>query len=440
MAQLIINGDVSHTKNLLLDSGQEYESLLYLYNGVYYSDVQELFDTLLKEQNYEALKNYNECVFWTESHTNMVPQRTHYPMNMQIEHTSFCNARCIMCFHYYYHNQMASNMEEHIYSKCRRWLPFIRTVGLHGFGEPFLTPDLPRYLDDYHYYRVKLHTNTNLSVIPPYLHEYYSDFRFINISCDGATKEVFEGIRQNMSFDIFINNVKKLRREAPNVQLVFAVVLMRQNIHQCEQIVRLAADLGINRVMFSKIGINYVIANYEDSVDEYPETLRKNLQLAYESGQELGVEVIVPCRIEKLYESLDNKKIEEEQEKMKKIQFWKYSEKTLLDRIHNSNHTNMQLEREVPNECFLPMGRKVKGVCDWLTNNIYISATGRVGFCCSNFKYFIGDLSHEELDDIWKGINYRKLIEMFQLGKLPYFCRNCNLINKRMLPGIAEIL
>ena len=440
MAQLIIDGNVTHIKTIRLDDAQEYESLLYFYKGAYYSEIRDLFDTLLKEQNYEKLKDYNECIFWAERNTTMVTPRTHYPMNMQIEHTSFCNARCIMCFHYYYHNQMASNMEEHIYSKCRTWLPYIRAVGIHGFGEPFLAPDLPRYLDDYHYYGIKLYTNTNLSIIPPYLHEYYSDFQFINISCDGATKEVFEGIRQNISFEDFINNVKKLRKEASSVQLVFAVVLMRQNLHQCVQIIRLAADLGIDRVMFSKIGVNYVIGNYEDSVNEYPETLRKNLRLAYEIGQKLGVEVIVPCHIEELYEHIDNKKYAEEQEKMKRIPFWQYSKKALSDRINYSAHTNTQLEREVSDKCFMPTGRKIKGVCDWLTNNIYVSATGRVGFCCSNFKYFIGDLSYEELDDIWKGMNYRKLIEMFQVGELPHFCKNCNLLNKGMLLGVSEIM
>ena len=439
MAQLTIDGKVASVKNIFLDGAKNYDSLLYFYRGTYYSDIRELFNILLKEQNYEKLKDYNECLFWVESNTNLVTQRTHYPMNMQIEHTSFCNARCIMCFHYYYQNQMATNMDEHIYSKCRKWLPFVRTVGLHGFGEPFLTPGLQKYLDDYHYYGIKLYTNTNLSIIPPYLDEYYSDFQFINISCDGATKEVFEGIRQNVSFDEFIKNVKILRKEGSEVQLVFAVVLMRQNIHQCEEIVRLAATLGIDKVMFSKIGINYVIGNYEDSVDKYPETLRTNLRLAHETGRKLGIKVIVPCHIEELYENIDRKKYIEEQAILKRIPFWKYSRKVFPDGLNHTAHTNMQLEREVSYECFMPSGRKIKGICDWLTNNIYVSATGRVGFCCSNFKYFIGDLTYEELDDIWKGIHYRKIIESFRAGELPHFCRNCNLLNKEMLPGVSFV-
>lgn len=440
MAKLIINGDVSKLKKLLNDKEQSYDKIIYSYNGKCFAEVRELTDTLLNEQNYALLKDFNECLFWVENNTTMLPPRTHYPMNMQIEHTSYCNARCIMCFHYYYRNRLASNMDERVYSKCLAWLPFVRTVGLHGFGEPFLAPNLQRYLDDYHRYGVKIHTNTNLSFIPPYLHEYYTDFQFINISCDGATKEIFEGIRQNMSFDVFKNNVKLLRREAPEVQLNFAVVLMRQNLNQCAQIVYLAASLGINRVMFSKIGINYVVSNYEDSVDRYPETFRKNLRDAYEAGQKAGIDVIIPCRIEELYESINDKKLEEEQTIMSKIGFWEYFEKTLLSRIQNSGHTNIQLERKITEECFSPTGRKLEGICDWLSNDIYISASGRVGFCCSNFKYYIGDLLEEELEDVWRGENYRRMTEVFQSGELPHFCRHCNLLNKGMLSGVEEII
>ncbi len=440
MSQLIINGDVAHIKDLLRDAKQQYDDILYLYKGKYYYDVQDIFAVLLNEQNYVTLKNFNECVFWAEFYTDLVSQRTHRPMNMQIEHTSFCNARCIMCFHYYYANKMAFNMEESVFFKCQKWLPFVRLVGLHGFGEPFLSPNLSMYLDDYHYYGVKLYTNTNLSIIPPYLHEYYSDFQFINISCDGATKEVFEGIRQNMSFEKFIKNIKKVRKEAPDLQLNFSVVLMRQNLYQCEQMVRLAAELGINKVMFSKVGINYVIANYEDSVDEYPKTLRNNLKVAYETGLKLGVEVLVPCSIKELYEDIDKNKLDDEQDKIEKIPFWNRSEQEVLCNVHGSDCTNLQLEREISNECFCPTSRMVKGICDWITNNIYISATGRVGFCCSNFKYFIGDLNYESLDEIWNGDNYRRLTEVFKTGKLPFFCRNCNLLEKRMLPGITEII
>lgn len=77
--------------------------------------------------------------------------------------------------------------------------------------------------------------------------------------------------------------------------------------------------------------------------------------------------------------------------------------------------------------------------CKFLIDNIYISATGRVGFCCSNFKYYIGDLSKESLDDIWNSNHYRKMIQAFQSGRLPHFCRNCNLLEQRMLKRVEEI-
>lgn len=107
--------------------------------------------------------------------------------------------------------------------------------------------------------------------------------------------------------------------------------------------------------------------------------------------------------------------------------------------MKGDNNSNVQLQNPLSPKCFELTDRRIRGVFDWLTDNIYISATGRGGFCCSNFKYYIGDLIKESLDDIWNSNHYLKMIQAFQSGRLLHFCRNCNILEKRMLKRAEEI-
>lgn len=70
-------------------------------------------------------------------------------------------------------------MQEHVFEKIREWLPFVRLVGLHRFGEPFLAKNLDFYLSEYHKYGVELYTNTNLSFIPDEVEDYYDDLNLL---------------------------------------------------------------------------------------------------------------------------------------------------------------------------------------------------------------------------------------------------------------------
>ncbi|MBI3885520.1 MAG: SPASM domain-containing protein [Opitutae bacterium] len=75
----------------------------------------------------------------------------------------------------------------------------------------------------------------------------------VNISIDGATAATFEAIRHHANFDVVVRNARHLvarRRElgAPTPRLQIAMVLMRENLHELPDLVRLAADLGADSV------------------------------------------------------------------------------------------------------------------------------------------------------------------------------------------------
>jgi MoaA/NifB/PqqE/SkfB family radical SAM enzyme len=77
---------------------------------------------------------------------------------------------------------------------------------------------------------------------------------WICVSIDGATKEEYERIRRGSSFEKVCENlagVAKLRaNETPMIMINF--VMMSENLHQLEHIVRLAAQLGVDQVNFKQ--------------------------------------------------------------------------------------------------------------------------------------------------------------------------------------------
>lgn len=113
--------------------------------------------------------------------------------------------------------------------------------------------------------------------------------------------------------------------------------------------------------------------------------------------------------------------LEKEQAILRDMLFWKYNADEIVTRMKGDNNSNVQLQNALSKKYFELTDRRTRGVCDWLTDNIYISATRWVGFLCSNFKYYICDLSKESLDDIWNSNHYRKMIQALQSRRLPIF-------------------
>ena len=75
------------------------------------NNLKERQQKYLSEKDYEAVKQINDILL----ELNYSEKREYldsYPLNLQIEHTNFCNARCIMCSHCFTKNHGASYLSE----------------------------------------------------------------------------------------------------------------------------------------------------------------------------------------------------------------------------------------------------------------------------------------------------------------------------------------
>lgn len=138
------------------------------------------------------------------------------PTQLNIEVTSVCNARCIMCPR---ENMTRKQevMEWSIFEKIVREAKAlgIRDFALNGYGEIFTAKkDYQRFINFIcdQIKKPKIIINTNAFLMDKDVSQFLIDKKVALINCDvdGSSKETFESIRRNLKFDQVVNNIMQL--------------------------------------------------------------------------------------------------------------------------------------------------------------------------------------------------------------------------------------
>jgi SynChlorMet cassette radical SAM/SPASM protein ScmF len=78
----------------------------------------------------------------------------------------------------------------------------------------------------------------------------YSPNAFVSVSLDGSTAEVHDKIRGvSGAFDRSVQGIKNLLANGIDTQIIFSI--MRENVHQYEEIIKVAEDLGVPSLKFN---------------------------------------------------------------------------------------------------------------------------------------------------------------------------------------------
>lgn len=159
----------------------------------------------------------------------------------------------------------------------REELKAARRVSLYGLGEPFLHPrffDFARMCKEL---GVEVMTSTHGMSLTPEVREKVVELALheVNISMDGTDKKIFEETRVNAIFETVVENVTALSElkkqrgvELPAINL--NMTIMRKNLHQVPDFLRLAKQVGAQSVTFSSIVI-YKEADADSNVLDTPE-------------------------------------------------------------------------------------------------------------------------------------------------------------------------
>jgi len=387
------------------------------------SDIRTLQDILIKDKNYSESKIYNEFLIFV-TREKQLPKWMFYPMIIQLEHTNRCNARCIMCGHANIEKSKCFDMNLDVFKKIKKFLPFCRHVGLHGYGEPFLARNLIKFFDVYKMYGVRLYVNSNLSYLPDEYFSYIADmFDEINISMDGFTEETYEYIRSGLQYSVIIKNIEKIRKYCPSVRLNLHVTLMRQNILESVEAIKFAIKYRFKKVVFNEMIALDANNNEKDMLINYPAITSRQLKWARDKAISLGVDIFYPIELIVDYNEDNCKRQENEIIELNKMEFSKKREVEILEKGFLFNRQLLNVEDVNASGIFC------KGICDVFQEQFYIDADGKMAVCCVDGYHFIGNvLDIENIEDYWNNDQIRLLTECFRRNELPAICKRCNYI------------
>lgn len=346
------------------------------------------------------------------------------PIHLQIEHTTFCNARCIMCDHAIALNRGSRHLTPELLLRLEPLLPFAEEVVLHGNGEPLLNPHLPEILDIYRRCNLRVSLNTNLSVLDKGIAATLGELcDTLHVSCDGCTKNVYEGIRRGLDFGRFLSNLRLLNTIAPHMRKTLEVVVMRQNVLTLPNLVEFAAVWGFDTVKFNPLGANGAIGNEDDAPGSFPRVARALCERAQRKAEQLGITVLFP--------SLGEGEVAGEREISSFAETVRFPDEALFETLRTDNPTFTNIIARAPmttGELTDSTETPIEGICEYPFGKTYIDLEGNVSVCCELSRRPLGRISDQtSFSAIWNGKRYQALRRSYYGKSLPTVCQGCGL-------------
>ncbi len=196
-----------------------------------------------------------------------------------IEPTNACNLKCRLCPTWQYMKREKGFMKlENFKNIIDDNKNIFKRVSMIFAGEPLLNKDLfkmVKYAED-KAIGVLLSTNTTLFDGNKIEELFDSGLSYLIVCLDGATKKTHEQYRQGSNFEQIKKSIKKIcqakkerKAKKPYIDLQFLV--MKQNEHEIESIIKLAQSLGVDRLTLKTLSLGSFV------------DLDKKIQLAKEN-------------------------------------------------------------------------------------------------------------------------------------------------------------
>lgn len=326
------------------------------------------------------------------------------PTYVQIEPVGQCNLRCKMCPINFREDKplvgSTKTMQFELFTRLVDQFTNMKTLHLQGLGEPMLHL---RFFDMVTYAvnkGVRVTTNTNLTMLNKKRAALCvtSGLDTLHFSIDGTNAETYEKIRLNARFDKVIANLENLveakkQLNSPFPRLHMVMVIMRQNLAELPDLVRLAAHYGAEEVFAQQLSHDFDnpafdkrflplhdYVNEQSLLYEEPQRIEHYFGQARELARELGIRLRIPRTQPRSY----------------------------------------------------PPGTSGRDRCNWPWTSAYISFQGYAMPCCmaaSPEQIHLGLISGDNLEEIWNGEAYQRFREQLASNQPPEICRFCSIYN-----------
>lgn len=306
-----------------------------------------------------------------------------YPSYLEVEVTTRCNLKCLICEHTYW-REPSRDMTFEQFKRIIDQFPGLKWIGLTGIGESFLNKDFMKMVG---YVKDK-----NIFV------ELFDTFYFIDektakeliemgvdkmfISLDAATKETYEKIRVGSNFERVLGNLKrffeiKQETKAYFPQIAFHYIVNTLNLKEIPQYIELVHSLAPREKV--TVQLTRMLHQYKEVENLFVEIPGETMRLAEEKAKQFGIKLV-----------------------------W-----------------NADVAEAKP---------PIQKCSEWTMPFIFV--TGHVIPCCAGNeagnrdfqkKTALGNIFEQDFKKIWRGPRYRALRKMLGLGRVPPPCRNCSI-------------
>jgi MoaA/NifB/PqqE/SkfB family radical SAM enzyme len=326
------------------------------------------------------------------------------PSFVQIEPVGQCNLRCQMCPIQFREDGPPYGppafMPFEQFTRLLDQFPTIKELQLQGLGEPMMHP---RFFDMVAYAAakgIKVSTNSNLTLLNARRAEQCvaSGLEWLHVSIDGSTSETYERIRVRSRFARVLGNLESLleaRRKAggelPHLRLV--MVIMRQNLHELPDIVRLA-----HRWSMEAIHVQHLCHDFGES------SLPAHYRPMRDFVQEQTLLEEDPARIERYFGQ--------------------------ARAVAQELDIDLRLPRTRPRPH--PPGTPGRQRCDWPWTGAYLSYQGLAMPCCmvaTPDRINFGSMAEHGVEQIWNGAAFEAFRRQLDSDDPPEICRSCAIYN-----------
>ncbi len=217
------------------------------------------------------------------------------PSKLTLQTTDVCNLACPHCQIPKEAKQAA--MRPELLTSLRRLLPALIELHPTNLGEPFAWPHFRELCRDLERHGVVLDLTTNGTLLTPARLEWIAPIiRDAKVSFDGATAETFERFRRGASFSRVCANVRALVERLRRVRVRRPIValqmtLMRDNVRELPALIRLAHELGVDRVKAYHLFSFRPELDAQSLMGALEEYEREVLPAALELGRTLDVDL-----------------------------------------------------------------------------------------------------------------------------------------------------
>jgi len=224
-------------------------------------------------------------------------------MSVLLDMTNKCNLRCPMC-HMRFDDvwfQKPVYLQPSIFENIIRSIqPYTRKLTLSAASEPLTSPyfiDNLKIVSKYEFPYINLLTNGTLlgEKIADAIVEY--DVTEVCFSVHGAKRQTFKYIHGGASFDQLLKNVEYLVKkrescEKETPRLHFNVTLMKSNIREIEDLVTLAASLGVASMAFRHLVLFKGLGMEQESLMNCKEDSNQLILKALEKAVQLDIPIL----------------------------------------------------------------------------------------------------------------------------------------------------